>query len=100
LFVATQAELQSYQRSELFLASDERPVYGLLVENGRWLYTTYDSPAQSFLFDLNHDPNAQHSVLTPALKKQYDERIIDRLQSIADFYGYKPGVGSLLAASR
>ena len=100
LFVETQAELQSYRRSELFLASDERPVYGLLMDNGRWLYTTYDSPAQSFLFDLSDDPNAKHNVLTPALKQQYDEQILDQLHGIAEFYGYKPGVGSLLAATR
>ncbi|MGA8152041.1 MAG: sulfatase-like hydrolase/transferase [Terriglobales bacterium] len=99
LFVETPAELQTYQRSKLFLASDERPVYGLLLDNGRWLYTTYDSPAQSFLFDLRRDPNAQHNVLTPALKKQYDEEIIDHLQAVAGFYGYKPGIGSLLAAA-
>lgn len=100
LFVETQAELQAYQRNELFLASDERPVYGLLTDNGRWLYTTYDSPAQSFLFDLSRDPNAQHNLLTAAWKKKYDEQIIDHLHAVADFYGYKPGVGSLLAATR
>lgn len=99
LFVESHEELQSYRRDELFLASDERAVYGLLTENGRFLYTTYDSPAQSFLFDLSRDANAQHSVLTPALKQQYDERIIDELHTVADFYGYKPGVGSLLAAA-
>jgi Sulfatase len=99
LFVETQVELEAYQRTELFLASDERPVFGLLLDNGRWLYTTYDSPAQSFLFDLTHDPNAQRNVLTVALKKQYDEEIIDHLQTVANFYGYKPGVGSLVAAA-
>ena len=98
LFVETQAELEAYQRTELFLASDERPVFGLLLDNGRWLYTTYDSPAQSFLFDLTHDPNAQRNVLTVALKKRYDEEIIDHLQKVANFYGYKPSVGSLVAA--
>jgi len=98
LFVENGAELDKYRRNELFLASDERAVYGLLTQNGRFLYTTYDSPAQSFLFDLNADPNALHSILTPALKKQYDERIIEHLQALGDFYGYKPSVGSLLAA--
>lgn len=99
LFMENEQELAASQRDELFLASDERAVYGLLTDNGRYLYATYDSPAQSFLFDLTQDPNAQHSVLTPALKQQYDEQIIGHLQALADFYGYKPGVGSLLAAS-
>ncbi|PYX40519.1 MAG: hypothetical protein DMG83_26540, partial [Acidobacteria bacterium] len=58
------------------------------------------SPPASFLFDLQQDPNAQHSILTDALKKDYDQRIIRELQQIGDYYGYKPGVGSLLAADR
>lgn len=100
LFVETRAELARNQRDELFLASDERAVYGLLMENGKLLYTTYDSPAQSFLFDLSRDPNALHSILTDPLKRQYDQAIIQHLQSLAAFYGYKPGVGSLLAATQ
>ena len=68
------------------------------MDNGRWLYTTYDSPAQSFLFDLKQDPHAEHDVLTQALKQQYDEEIIADLERIADHFGYKPGVGSLLAS--
>ena len=100
LFVATQKELASYHRSELFLASDEVAVYGLLDKNGRYLYATYDSPARSFLFDLTNDPNAEHNILTAAEKKQYDERIIDYLKMIGNFYGYKPGVGNLLASGK
>jgi hypothetical protein len=99
IFVATPEELKTYRRDQLFLASDERAVYGLLTENGRFLYATYDSPSQSFLFDLSRDPNAQHSILTDPLKQHYDEQIIDQLHTVADFYGYKPGVGSLLAAA-
>ncbi len=100
LFVESPGELAANQRNQLFMASDERAVYGLLTENGKYLYATYDSPAQSYLFDLSQDPNAQHNVLTPALKQQYDEQIIGHLQELAGFYGYKPGVGSLVAAAR
>jgi hypothetical protein len=74
-------------------------VFGILTKDGRYLYTTYDSPAQSYLFDLSTDPNAQHSILTPPLKQHYDEEIIEHLQAIGDYYGYKPGVGSLLASA-
>lgn len=98
LFVESEDELKKSERDELFLASDERAVYGLLTQNGRFLYATYDSPAQSFLFDLSRDPNAQHNVLTSSAKKMYDEEIIRQLQAIAEFYGYKPGLGSLLAS--
>jgi len=99
LFVESQQELERYRRYQLFLASDERAVYGLLTENGRFLYTTYDSPARSFLFDLEQDPNAQHNLLTDSLKKTYDQHIIENLQMVGDFYGYRPGVSSLLASA-
>jgi sulfatase-like protein len=97
LFAATQEELQSHPNKDLLLASDVRAVYGILTADGRYFYTTYDSPAQSYLFDLAGDPNAERSILTPGLKQRYDEEIIEHLQLIGDFYGYRPGVGSLLA---
>jgi len=99
LFASTRQELESYSRKDLFLASDVRAVYGILDDNGRFLYVTYDSPAESYLFDLAGDPNALHNVLTPSLKQEYDERIIDYLHQVADFYRYKPSMGSLLASS-
>jgi arylsulfatase A-like enzyme len=97
LFAGTLEELHSYHRDDLFLASDVRAAYGLLADNGRYFYATYDSPAQSYLYDLSRDPNGQHDILTDALKKHYDEQLVEHLHEIADFYGYKPGIGSLLA---
>jgi hypothetical protein len=98
LVAETKAELDQYRTRDLLLASDVRAVYGILTADGRYLYTTYDSPAQSYLFDLVADPNAERNVLTPSLKQQYDEEIIDYLHALGDYYGYKPGVGSLLAS--
>lgn len=100
LFAESKAELDGYQRDEYFLASDVRAVYGILADNGRFLYFTFDSPSQSYLFDLAADPGGQRNLVSDALKKEYDERIIEHLQALGDFYGYKPGVGSLLASSR
>jgi arylsulfatase A-like enzyme len=99
LFAETKQELDRYPRRDLLLASDVRAVYGIITADGRYLYTTYDSPAQSYLFDLAADPNAERNILTPPLKQRYDEEIIEHLQVIGDFYGYKPGVRSLLASS-
>ncbi len=99
LFVQTRQELDRYPRKDLLLASDVRAVYGILTADGRYLYTTYDSPAQSYLFDLTADPNAQHNILTTALKQHYDEEIIEHLHLIGDFYRYQPGVGSLVASA-
>jgi arylsulfatase A-like enzyme len=99
LFAETRQELDRYQPHDLLLASDVRAVYGILTADGRYLYTTYDSPAQSYLFDLAADPNAEHNILTAPLKQRYDEEIIDHLHLLGDYYGFKPGVGSLLAST-
>jgi hypothetical protein len=98
LLMETAEELHSYHRDDLFLASDVRAAYGLLADNGRYFYATYDSPPQSYLYDLSQDPKGEHDILTSALKKHYDEQIIAHLHEIADFYEYKPGIGSLLAS--
>lgn len=99
LFAETREELMRYHDKDLLLASDVRAVYGILTADGRYLYTTYDAPAQSYLFDLVADPNAERSILSPALKRKYDEEIIEHLQMVGNFYGYRPGVASLLAAA-
>lgn len=100
LLAETKQELDAYPKQDLLLASDVRAVYGILSADGRYLYTTYDSPAQSYLFDLTADPNAQHSILTAQLKQRYDEQIIEQLQTLGNFYQYKAGVGSLLASNQ
>jgi hypothetical protein len=99
LFAETRQELDSYRPQALLLASDVRAVYGILTADGRYFYATYDSPAQSYLFDLKTDPNAEHNILSPMLKQRYDEEIIEHLQRVGDYYGYKPGVGSMLASA-
>lgn len=100
LFAETREELESNQRTDLFMASDARAAYGILADNGRYFYATYDSPAQSYLFDLATDPNGERSVLTNTEKQQYDKRIVDYLHEIANFYEYKPAIGSLLESSQ
>lgn len=99
LFAETKEELADYRRDELFLASDTAPNYGIL-DGGRYMYVTYASPARSFLFDLTKDPYAQENILTNELKRHYDQRVIDNLKMIGDFYGYKIGVNSLLMSQK
>ncbi|MGB7495630.1 MAG: hypothetical protein WBR26_09165 [Candidatus Acidiferrum sp.] len=89
--------MNSYRRNDLFLSSDVRAAYGILADNGRYFYATYDSPSLSYLFDLSSDPNGEHNILTDALKRHYDEQVVDDLHALGDFYGYKPGFYSLSA---
>ena len=100
LFMDSRGELESYPRDELFFASDVRAAYGLLLDHGRYFYACYDSPAQSYLYDLASDPPGQRNLVTDALKKQYDQKIIEYLHAIADFYGFKPNSSKLFRASQ
>jgi hypothetical protein len=93
MFLENSEEFGSYPRPDLFLASDSLAVYGILAGDGRWMYTTYDSPPHSSLFDLLKDPNAQENILTPDLKKRYDDQILHDLQLLSKFYGYQPTGG-------
>ena len=75
----TVEELHSYHRDDLFLAFDARAAYGLLADNGQYFYATYDSPAQSYLYDLSQDPEGEHDILTNTLKKHFDQQFISHL---------------------
>jgi arylsulfatase A-like enzyme len=98
LFGHSEQELQAHARHELFMASDTRAAYGILAQDGRCFYATYDAPAQSYLYDLSSDPEGTRDILTPELKRSYDRQILGFLREIADFYGYRPGLHNLLAA--
>jgi len=96
----SQQALQSYYRHELFIASDVRAAYGILDQGGRYLYAVYDSPAKSELYDLERDPNALSNLSSESVANAYDARIIEHLRALGDFYGYRPGLGLLLASAR
>lgn len=78
------------RREQLLVASDVRAVYGLLTRGGEALYVVYDSPPESFLFDLASDPDGTRNLATDALSREYNRQIVEQLQAIASFYGYRP----------
>jgi len=100
IFAESVAELEGYARKEIFMASDVHAAYGILTQDGRYLYFTADSPANSYLYDLVADPKGEHNLADDANERLYNQKIIEHLQAVAQFYDYKPQVGSLLAASK
>ncbi len=93
IFMENADEFQNYPRPDIFLASDSLAAYGILSDDGQKFYATYDSPTHSMLFDLTRDPNAQANILTPELKRQYDDRVLWYLQHISKLYGHRPTGG-------
>src|ERR1700756_1444275 len=49
LLAETKEELDAYPQADLLVALDVRAVHGILSAGGRYLYTTYDSPAENAL---------------------------------------------------
>lgn len=90
LFTHARSEMQQYPRTELFLASDVRATYGLLTGDGRYMFTIYDSPLKSSLFDLKSDPQGTTNVLTDASRSEYQQRVAKYLEDLAGFYQYHP----------
>jgi len=93
IFTETQEEARSYKREDVFFVSDARAAYGLLLDNGHYMYLTYDSPAQSFFYDLSADPEGWHNIITPREAERYNKRLVDYLFAIGNFYGYTPTGG-------
>ena len=100
LLADTQEELDSYPRRDLLLASDVLPLFGLLTADGRYFYVRKNTGAESYLYDLQADPNGEHNILTPELQAEMDARVIAQLRTVADFYGYTPPAGKLFSAKR
>jgi len=87
----SEAELRQYPpRDEILLASDMKATYGLLTDNGRYLFTIYDSPLKLSLFDLRSDPNATNDILTDTTREQYQQRLLKELQDLGGFYHFHP----------
>jgi arylsulfatase A-like enzyme len=85
----TRQELQTYTPHDLFLASDMRPIFGLLTTDRRYFYTHGTTPPQRMLFDLKTDPNAERNLANETNSKAYDERILEYLHAIAQMYGFR-----------
>jgi arylsulfatase A-like enzyme len=94
LVFATRNEMAQYKRDHLLLASDAAAEYGILSGQGQYLYTVYDSPRETLLFDLKRDPQGKTNYATDLSSRRYDQQILNDLASIAKFYGYRPTGGS------
>jgi len=96
LLAASPEELRQYPaRGEVLLASDVKAAYGLLTDNGHFLFTIYDAPLKSELYDLRNDPNAIHDILTDTTRAQYHQRLMKELRDLGDFYQYHPAGRSI-----
>ncbi|MGC2695412.1 MAG: sulfatase-like hydrolase/transferase [Candidatus Angelobacter sp.] len=87
LFTRTDTEMEKYRQGSYMIASSYGFLYGLLYDNGKKLFTESEEADQ--FFDLDHDPEATHNVITKEIRRRSEAQLRTDIQQIADLYGYK-----------
>lgn len=89
LFTRTKRDFEKYQHDSYMIASSYGPLYGLLYENGKKLFTENEVTGTEEFFDLGQDPEASHNVLSDEIRRKSEAQLRADIQEIADLYGYK-----------
>lgn len=85
LFTDTEKEQQEYFRDSYLVASSYGAVYGILKDNGRWLYIADGVNQKDYLFDLK-DANGLPRPINGAIRAGYEELIRAQIQTINSFF--------------
>lgn len=85
LFTPTEKEQRHYQRDSYLVASSYGAVYGILKDNGRWLYIADGVNQKNYLFDLR-DSSGSPRPLDGAMQRGYENLIRDQVLMINNFF--------------
>ena len=91
LFTATQAERDRARRDHVLIASSYGAVWGILSGDGNDLYIADGVNFTDHCFDLAADPKGARVPVTPGLKRRYDRLIVEGIQHLNAFYGFRNG---------
>jgi arylsulfatase A-like enzyme len=89
LFTVTEQERREYDRDSYVLASSYGAVYGVLSENGRWLYLADGVRDKDSYYDLAKDHTRGLSHFTSALRTQQQAQIREHIGSLNQYYNLK-----------
>lgn len=90
LFTETPEEEAQYLRESYLIASSYTPVYGILKENGHWLYFVSANDAKDYLFDLPENSPAVEKPLTAPIRADSEKLIRRNILAIDHFYHFEP----------
>jgi hypothetical protein len=85
LFTATEKEQQQYFRDSYLVASSYGAVYGILKDNGRWLYIADGVNQKDYLFDLR-DANGLPRPIDGTIRVGYEGLIRAQMLTINSFF--------------
>lgn len=91
LFTATEPEQRGAIQDNYLIASSYGAVYGLLRNNGRYLYISDGVNYTDYFYDLINDSRGARNLVTPALKIENEQLIRERVRAINEFYRFNPG---------
>ncbi|HKX26211.1 MAG TPA: sulfatase-like hydrolase/transferase [Blastocatellia bacterium] len=90
LFTRTEQEQREYIQETYLVASSYGAVYGLLRNNGRYLYISDAVGYNDYFFDLANDPQGRRNLVTPTIKMEHEQLIRERIRSINEFFKFNP----------
>ncbi len=90
LFTETLEEQQRYIKDYQLLASSYGAVWGVLRENGRYLYIADGVNYTDYFFDLHTDPAGDRNLVDPTVRRQNRNLIEKGIHSLNAFYKFNP----------
>jgi len=90
LFTETEAEGAQYLHDSDLIVSSYTPVYGILKENGHWLYFVSANDAKDYQFDLPENSPAIQKPVTESIRKENEQLIRKDILAIDHFYQFEP----------
>lgn len=89
LFTETAEEKTPYLRDSYLIISSYTPVYGILKQNGHWLYFVSANDVKDFLFDLPENSMAIEKPVTESLRADSEQLIRQGILAIDHFYHFQ-----------
>jgi arylsulfatase A-like enzyme len=90
LFVTPGTDLSWRKRESFLVASSYGPTYGLIQDNGRFLFMADGTYGRDYAFDLRGGPAGRRVEVTDADRRANRQRIRDEVAAIAARYHFTP----------
>ncbi|MEK6303578.1 MAG: sulfatase-like hydrolase/transferase [Acidobacteriota bacterium] len=85
LFTATENERLQYVRESYLVTSSYGAVYGMLKDNGRWLYIADAVNQKNYFFDLKN-PRISSVTIDDPIRAMYESLIRDQVMTVNRFF--------------
>lgn len=77
-------------RDSFMIASDSKPIYGIVDDRNGKMYVVDVDKRLSSVYDLRGVGSAVAHIAPPEFQQAYNRQVYDRVQLVADRYGFRP----------